>query len=710
MMTEATTTTVKAQSMPAPAKSTSPPPKSASQGGKMHRRSRSGMSQHRSLSLAPLMIIGCFTCRLRRKKCDEGKPKCKACRHLGLTCEYKRPMWWSNNEQRRKQKEDIKTIIKRTKLTEKQPSMSNSCMRPPLSGRTYSSLTCDSFSDNLGRGTRGSSMDSDDSYGYDFSRTNSIAPGMYDYSHQIHPQYFTGHMTQSPYPFEVDIKTERQYFVNDVPTRRDSSISTFSTFHPPPAHATLPSLPLEEYWVQQDYQETRRDSWSGEEGLDFNFFDFSHGPVAPVSSSATIPVEECDRPLLDHFLDNVLRLIFPILEVNQHGSVKSEVILPALETNKCYLHCCLSIAAIHLKATQGLGTEAIDNDIMRHRFETVSELCQALTRDTDHVQILEATLGMIFFQCSVGRADDCLPDIPWHQHFQAANELVQKLELPRQLEEMPLTSAHPPFNMTLTAWIDILGSTMLGRVPQFAHTYRTKHIAGSSSGLCELMGCEDRVMYLLSEIACLDALRVEGKVDDIAVCGHIAALARQIDATEETSPSLATPLSSTGAVRPRQLSKNMTAIYRLAARIYLCSLVPDFSRYNPAITSLIAQFAELMHYIPAGPDGFDRSLVWPLLICGSFSIPTSPFREIFTERCKSLGQHADFGSFGRMVRLVQEVWRRADDVQNTQAACEPTPISATGQADFSIPIPEPKKQNVHWRDVMQQNGWDFLLI
>src|SRR5262249_40351738 len=151
-------------------------------------------------------------------------------------------------------------------------------------------------------------------------------------------------------------------------------------------------------------------------------------------------------------------LIFPILEVNQHGSARSDVILPALEANKCYLHCCLSISALHLKTTKGLQGEQIDNDIMRHKFATINELCEALNRDSDHAQILEATLGMIFFQCSVGRPDDCLPDIPWHSHFQAATSLINKLELPVQL--INNTHSHPPFNMTVAAWIDILGATM----------------------------------------------------------------------------------------------------------------------------------------------------------------------------------------------------------------------------------------------------------
>jgi hypothetical protein len=30
---------------------------------------------------------GCWTCRARRKKCDEARPYCQACRSLGLACE-----------------------------------------------------------------------------------------------------------------------------------------------------------------------------------------------------------------------------------------------------------------------------------------------------------------------------------------------------------------------------------------------------------------------------------------------------------------------------------------------------------------------------------------------------------------------------------------------------------------------------------------------
>ncbi|KAH8815194.1 fungal-specific transcription factor domain-containing protein [Xylogone sp. PMI_703] len=652
------------KSKPAPKANAAPAAKAKVQ---MHRRSRTG----------------CYTCRLRRKKCDEGSPSCTACKHLGLRCEYKRPMWWSNNDQRRIQKDNIKMIIKRKKLSEKTASqvITSGSETPP--GLSHSLPTSATFSDPNDR-TRAGSIDSQLSL-FDFN----APPGIVDYTAynaQLHSsQYATYYAEYSPY--EIDVKTERQMFINDIPTRRESTISTFSTYHPPPPEVMLPSFPVDSEWPE-DLYDGRRESLA-EEALNTNFFDFSHGQ-ATESRQVAIELDEGDQRLLDHFVSEVLPTVFPILETNQHGAARTDLILPALQSNKCYLHCCLSISAQHLKASMNIQGEQIDNDIMRHRYATISELCEALNRDEDHQQILEATLGMIFFQSSVGRLDDSLPDIPWHQHFQAAISLVQKLELPRIVTEANELTTSTPFNMTLTAWIDILGSTIQGRAPTFAHTYREKHLSSSNSclGLRELMGCEDRVMYLISEIACLDALKQDG-MDDIQLCQHVHALGDQIGLTEigESGPKI--PYNANGVLSPKQLSKNITAAFRLAARIYLCSLVPGFTPSQASCVGLVSKLAQVLEFIPSGRAGFDRSLVWVYLIGGAVSTADSPFRALFNERVAVLDDLADSGSFGRVVCLLREVWSHVDGRYSPGG----------GEAHY-----------VSWRDVMQMKGWDFLLI
>lgn len=698
------------------ASKTSDGPKSSE---KTHRRSRSGKFTTKIGSLKWIDLIkshylGCFTCRLRRKKCDEGKPVCKACRNLKLTCEYQRPMWWGSNDERKAEKDSIKTIIKNTKLIEKATRSASRTNTPP--SLSHSVSTPDPYPDGIIH-SRAGSVDS--RYSADYETNRFPAQDAYDpFASQLEtPHFDTTTFYGTLPPYEVDVKTESQLFVNDVPTRRDSSTSCFNTFQPPMTHATLPPFPSDD-WVQPEFMvEDRKLSFDGSEdstSSGYNFFDFLHPPVhAPV-----IHVDECDRRFLDHFLDNVLRLIFPVLESRQQGTVRSDVVLPALESNKCYLHCCLSIAGVHLKSTEGISGEYIDNDILKHRYETISELCKALNRDTDHLQILEATLGLIFFPCSVGRPNDSLPDIPWHQHFQAATNLIHKLDLPRILLETDNLRVNPPFNMTLAAWIDILGSTMVAKTPQFAHTYRTKHLSGSSSGLCELMGCEDRVMYLISEISCLEALKLENRIDHIELCSHITALAQQLDHTEPLPGALQEPYSESGNVQSKQLSKNMTSLYRVAARVYLCSLVPGFDRNQPGTMNLISHFSEILDFIPPGSEGFDRSLVWPYLICGSFSTPESSFRAVFNKRIELLGEHAEFGSFGRMACLLREVWRIADNIPVNNAELLQKegltkPTTETVPTDSGVTTEEetqPRRQSVHWRDVMRQNRWEYLLI
>jgi C6 transcription factor Pro1 len=484
-------------------------------------------------------------------------------------------------------------------------------------------------------------------------------------------------------------------FVNDIPTIKESTVSTFSTFQtPPPPGTILPSFPLEGEWTEQVYSE-RRESLT-EEALNPNFFDFNHGP-AMSTRQVEVELEDGDQRLLDHFIQYVLPTIFPILETNQHGSVTKDMILPALQSNSGYLHCCLMIAAQHLKGSLGAQSEQLDNDIMRHRHATILDLCNALNQDENHHQILEAALGLIFFQCCVGRYDDSLPDIPWHQHFQAVNSLVNKLNLPQIVSEQEAPS-QAPFNMTLTAWIDILGATMQGTAPIFAHTYREKHLSNTnpSLGLRELMGCDDRVMYLISEIACLEALKKSG-MDDITLCQHVHALGDQISMTESSEgtggPKM--PFNANGTLSPKQLSKNITSAFRLAARIYLCSLVPGFSPSQESCVGLVEKLTNVLQHIPSGPNGFDRSVAWVYLIGGSVSVAGSTFRAFFDDRIAQLGDASHIGSFGGVASLLRAVWEQSDNFSTS-------PCSTNG-APTDVPY-------VPWRGVMQMKGWDYLLI
>lgn len=59
---------------------------------------------------------GCWTCRLRKKKCDEASPRCSTCESLSITCYGfgAKPGWMNDGDKARAVANDIKEIVKQT--------------------------------------------------------------------------------------------------------------------------------------------------------------------------------------------------------------------------------------------------------------------------------------------------------------------------------------------------------------------------------------------------------------------------------------------------------------------------------------------------------------------------------------------------------------------------------------------------------------------
>ncbi|KAI9039051.1 uncharacterized protein KD926_010036 [Aspergillus affinis] len=862
----------------------------------VHHNERHIRSYRRSLA-------GCFTCRLRRKKCDESRPSCGMCTKLGIKCEYKAPIWWSTGEQRRRQKDRIKDRIRQTKamekhgslkdymtriraLTERSPKMSDKESNRPMMGEEYNwnapispppftPCNINVTSETLFSPGYPPSFPASSPSSMSFSPVSSSQGPM---SSQIHSQLSTPMSTQAPFPEPVpmaphmpnqmsanmhvpmhdnqmsaqmhsdmsipmydnqmsaQVPTEMPVpmydnqmstqmhadmpvpmYDNQMPAQAhtDMSVPMYDTQMPAQAHtdmsvpmydtqmsaqvptempvqmhdtqmpaemptqvatevapeasadfsAQMPTQASTEMSISQLTSPTPAeiaaqlpiqlqtqvrtqmpiimpvqvptprlptDGWFGNSipnipniptlpstnpyhnrnsfgqlqlypAIDAPSFGHSHGS-SPVPLHSIIALDEKDRPYLDHFIDNLLDLGFPIVRLHHAGQRRLNETFKIMQYNRSFLHCCLSVAAIHMKTSQGLDDQ-MDHEIMQHRYEAISLLCQALARGHNPIQVIDATLGMIFFHCKISNTDDYLPNIPWHAHFEGVATLVKRLE-----------KSPSQFNISLITWIDILGSTMKGTTPHFAHAYRTKHLSGKPSGLRGLMGCADRVMYLISEAACLESLRLDGEINDEDLCGHVAALKRQVDFTEPTDQSLQPPYGPHGEIMAVPLTKSISALFRIAVRIYLHSLLPEFDRFDFTVTYLVASVPDILNHIPGGFNGYDRCIVWPLFIVGAYSTPACLFRRVLTDRISAMGYLGDFASFGRMYRVLREIWRLAEGPLTEPSDEEDSPGSPESvDSNATIRPPnrqtqEPVRENLHWREVMKRNKWDFLLL
>lgn len=55
----------------------------------------------------------CWTCRLRRKKCDEASPECSACTSTAVSCfGYGKPDWADGGERQKAKAEELHIVIR----------------------------------------------------------------------------------------------------------------------------------------------------------------------------------------------------------------------------------------------------------------------------------------------------------------------------------------------------------------------------------------------------------------------------------------------------------------------------------------------------------------------------------------------------------------------------------------------------------------------
>lgn len=75
--------------------------------------------------LASRSIYGCWTCRLRKKKCDENRPSCFKCTSLQLDCDGygPRPYWMDRGDLQREQARKMKRIISQIKSNIRQQNL-----------------------------------------------------------------------------------------------------------------------------------------------------------------------------------------------------------------------------------------------------------------------------------------------------------------------------------------------------------------------------------------------------------------------------------------------------------------------------------------------------------------------------------------------------------------------------------------------------------
>ncbi|KAK1141322.1 hypothetical protein N8T08_009229 [Aspergillus melleus] len=548
---------------------------------------------------------GCWTCRLRKKKCDEGRPYCSTCNSLSIPCYGygPKPEWMDHGDQERAVANDLKQTVKRTsrrKVPVVFPRRSGAVAKiapKPMNGSVESSS-----SSPISNGTHVVNPPSDNGFSQDeaahvllsaldsspasqATQDKSIAESIFPSSatesvllmHFLDNVFPLQHPMYKPGPFEggrgwllaLLLRTKPLYHATLAVSSYHRRKMVFNIHHP----CQVAGL------VEQ------------EKHLEICLKEFQQALKA---ASLSLQMLSPDKSKGLGIAASVVQLVFFELFTGQGNVWK-----------------------VHLRAATNMVSAAHD-----HHFS-----CFEMEGKSRHI-------------------------------------LVDDLPLPEGEPVVTEQVASFRFLMGTILWLDIIASITAGTAPELLSCHATVIGPDAQIQLEGIMGCKNWAMLQIGRISALHAHKVQALQHGNAMCSEfeqmIDDIQREIQCSlaqgglEGFSLSEGNSKMFNAILDPCTL---VTHVFACMASIYLHLVTRDFQ----ALDLLGPTISEAMRILQTQiPPNVLPSLVAPLYVIGSVARPEDEqfFRSVFSSPIllDPLLEHR-----GKVLPVLEEIWRRRKD-------------------------------------------------
>ncbi|KAG6191144.1 hypothetical protein E4U36_000939 [Claviceps purpurea] len=569
---------------------------------------------------------GCWTCRLRKKKCDEGRPQCSSCDALQITCHGygPKPLWMDNGERERAMVDDFKRKIRMAARHKRQrspavrlPGRQQHAPLPPQ--QKQQPVVIAMRSEAVEPIAMGHCDNLDNSHGRRDSHRASI-----------------GLISQSS-------------------ATSDASAARFQ--HSP---ASSPATGI-----------------SSEGGRpirlvqDLESFSSQKCAIAPITAR--------DSMLLMHFLDQVIPAQYPLYRPQPLDGGRGWLLSLLLRSKSLY-HGALALSSYHrlisILAGARPACRALATTRHQHHLEsclrevrcTMQEMTRANASFPDFdAGTLISVIQLVFSEALTGESD------AWRMHLRGAIEMYRcamtgGTKYTKQTEEalailrssIPLEGeaaglcedvSSMRFMSSAVLWLDIVGSVTEGAEPRLLSMHGQDLGTGSGIRLEEVMGCQNQVMVQMARIAALQATRKTHEVS--ASAPEVADIQNALHCVHQDALALMQEEHEPQRKSCRTIA-TVSIMFRHAAGIYLCLITNGFRDYDTLQQLAADAMAFLRTEVTAD---LTTGLVCPLFIIGCAATTTDEqalFRTTFSshEFLNPLFKHRP-----RLLPILEEIWR-----------------------------------------------------
>ncbi|KAL0935550.1 C6 transcription factor [Colletotrichum truncatum] len=639
---------------------------------------------------------GCWTCRLRRKKCDEARPVCEGCASLEITCYYSetKPDWMDGGERQKEMADHLKKQVK--------VQANNRRERKYLQ-----------------------SLD---------------VEGGLAHGHGHHDDSDGEHVPSVP------------ALSADGGSSKEVSSASPSTVHDTPGDSSSPAFHMET--VKSSISEIVPGSSPNQMRQHTPDWNNNPSPGSLKPSPDTDPTQpfpdDSNLGFIMIYLDYVFPFLFPFYKPALLEGGRGWL-LNVLNHNKALYHTALGLSShffgVVLNGAQVEHTPCRVRSVasLQHQLDlALKELradmaainetgVQNQLRQT--CRVLESIVQLLIFDVTLASNDH------WQMHLDAATIVFQQILLrpedwdPTMLHmAIPLLQgipfppgSHKPWSADQAAlrfftasllYFDIVSATTLERPPKLQgyHHYllspRKEECLEIEPRLRleEYFGCQSWVLQLIGEIASLDAWKKETRRAGSLSMTHLVsraaclelALREGIACMDNQCPQLMgsdelacragacnmtdyppphpthvdttrlppDPLTLYRSQQTRddvEASKIHTKIWAFAALTYLSTVVSGWQPSCPETASSVTATIELLDSLH-GPVCL-RTVVWPFCVIGCLATPSQ--ESMFRDMVGKMGALEVFGSITAALAVMENVWARRDTIDESWdlAAC-----------------------------------------
>ncbi|KAL2838437.1 fungal-specific transcription factor domain-containing protein [Aspergillus pseudodeflectus] len=582
---------------------------------------------------------GCWTCRIRRKKCDKTRPVCRGCEALGIQChsDTRKPEWMENGTKQREMAQRIKAEVKRSAARRRSKKLMQRIARDlegeeedarPETSEAGSAWRAESS--NTSPPSNISAQQDAPRVAFETSRSDNGSPlGPLDYS-------------TVPDSHRLSQRLDNELELSFMMIYLDYTFPVLFPFYTPTifdgGRSWLLVLPLK---IQALYHAT----------LSLTSYFFSNVPISsgPAYNSCISIANGEQRKQID-----------------------------------------LAVKMVQYDL-QNINSRGVHHDLVESAY-LLESIVQLLVYEslvaTSETWRMHLDAGIVLFE-GIVKSD--------------FGNMCSLLDLMEQRSSLPMvTSGYTLWNSDQASFrffsavlllADIISSTALGQPPRLRDYHEdilTKQYQRGEPPLQleDFFGCQSWVLRQIGEIAALDAWKKDMKTRRTLTISQLVKRASTIeqeihdglDRLNSTSgvdfpalkqldlPKALNPACTHQTACAQDTIKLVTRIWAYAARIYLHVVLSGWQIAAPEIHEDVALMLDLFALLPS--PSLLQSLAWPLCVAGCLAEEEQ--EAAFRALVVSMGPIGTLGTMREVLRILEYTWRARERVDTDTwdvAAC-----------------------------------------